>query len=269
MRWTTTDIARVTGGRVLGEDRAVSRLAIDSRRIVGGELFVALKAERDGHEWIGDALRAGAAAYLAERPVDGGTGVLVADTGAALRDLGRAARARLDAVVVGVTGSVGKTTTKDMARAVLETTFVTHATERSLNNEIGVPITLFEAPADAGALVVELGARSVGDIRALCEIVVPSIGVVTRGGARPHGGVRRHRRRRTGQAGAGRGAATERDGHPERRRPARRPHGGVDARPCRDLRREGRRAGRDRRRRRSRSARWCGWSCRRDPRTSA
>jgi UDP-N-acetylmuramoyl-tripeptide--D-alanyl-D-alanine ligase len=180
VRWTTTDIARATGGRVHGEDLEVSRLAIDSRRIVGGELFVALKAERDGHEWIGDALRAGAAAYLAERPVDGGTGVVVADTGAALRDLGRAARARLDPVVVGITGSVGKTTTKDMARAVLGTTFVTHATERSLNNEIGVPITLFEAPVDAGALVVELGARSVGDIRALCEIVVPAIGVVTR-----------------------------------------------------------------------------------------
>jgi UDP-N-acetylmuramoyl-tripeptide--D-alanyl-D-alanine ligase len=175
-----SEVARLTGGEQFGEHRVVSGAAVDSRTVKGGELFVPLRAARDGHAWISAALVAGAAAYLTELEPQGGTAVRVRETREALAALAVHARATTGATAIGVTGSVGKTTTKDMIGAVLGTTYVTHASARSFNNEIGVPLTLLGAPDDAEMLVLELGARAPQDIASLCELARPSVGVVTR-----------------------------------------------------------------------------------------
>lgn len=182
MHFTTQDVADAVSGELIGTDVEVSGASIDSRSVAPGQLFVPIVAERDGHDYVPAAVRAGAAAYLASRPVPGVDApvVRVADTAAALMDLGRAARRRLPERVVGVTGSVGKTSTKDLLAEVLRTTFVTAANERSFNNELGLPLTLAGAPDDAAAAVVEMGARGAGHIELLCSIASPTVGVVTR-----------------------------------------------------------------------------------------
>ena len=170
-------------GHLLGPDVAVEGVATDSRSLGAGQLFVPLTDQRDGHAFLAEAVAAGAPAYLTNGPtVPGATAIAVADTGAALAAIGRAARARLVDRVVGVTGSVGKTTVKDLVAGVLATTFRTSASPMSYNNEIGVPLTLANAADDAEAVVVEMGARGSGHIRLLCRIAEPSIGVVTRVG---------------------------------------------------------------------------------------
>jgi UDP-N-acetylmuramoyl-tripeptide--D-alanyl-D-alanine ligase len=177
-------IARATGGTLAGPDVVVSGATQDSRALRAGQLFVPIVAERDGHDFVADALAAGAPAYLSARGHLGGTAILVDDTSAALEQLGAVAREHLPSRVVGITGSVGKTSTKDLTAAVLATTFRTHASDRSFNNEIGVPLTLLEAPDDVEAIVVEMGARRVGHIAGLCRIARPTAGIVTRvGGA--------------------------------------------------------------------------------------
>jgi UDP-N-acetylmuramoyl-tripeptide--D-alanyl-D-alanine ligase len=149
--------------------------------VQGGELFVPIVAERDGHEFVGQAVAAGAAAYMSSRgDVDhDATAVLVDDTGAALLQLGRYARTRLGDRVIGITGSVGKTTVKDLTAAALRPAYVTHASVRSFNNELGVPVTLTTAPDDVEVVVVEMGARGRGHIKLLCDIARPTIGIVT------------------------------------------------------------------------------------------
>jgi len=136
-------------------------------------------AARDGHDFIAAAVDAGAAAYLTARPPVGGTAIAVPDTAAALADLGRAARDRLPDRVVGITGSSGKTSTKDLLGAVLSAQGPCAVSERSHNNELGVPLTLVNGPEDAGAAAVEMGARAPGHIRWLCAIARPTVGVVT------------------------------------------------------------------------------------------
>jgi UDP-N-acetylmuramoyl-tripeptide--D-alanyl-D-alanine ligase len=175
------------GGRLIGPDVEFDGAAIDSRRVHGGELFVPIVAERDGHDFVGAALRAGAAAYLTSRgpvpgaaaPVSGSTAIVVDDTAEALADLGRRARHRLPDRVVGVTGSSGKTSTKDLLGAVVQSQGPSAVNEKSFNNELGLPLTLVNAPPDAHAAVLEMGARGPGHIRWLCEIARPTIGVVT------------------------------------------------------------------------------------------
>jgi UDP-N-acetylmuramoyl-tripeptide--D-alanyl-D-alanine ligase len=165
----------------------LTSVAIDSRVLTPGAIFVALRAERDGHEWVEAAVRAGAGCLLvdeawvraapqAELAVPF---VAVADTREALTCIGRAARDRLNATVIGITGSVGKTSTKDLAAAALAVTRRTIASEKSFNNELGVPLTLANAPVDSQAAVVEMGARGPGHISQLCQIARPEIGVVT------------------------------------------------------------------------------------------
>jgi UDP-N-acetylmuramoyl-tripeptide--D-alanyl-D-alanine ligase len=168
-------------GRAVGPETEVEGAVIDSRRVRGGELFVPVVAGRDGHDFIDHALAAGAAAHFTAREPLGGavTSVLVEDTVAALADLARLARSRLGDQVVGVTGSSGKTSTKDLLASVLAVLGPCAANERSFNNELGVPLTLVNAPADAATVVVEMGARGAGHIRALCEIARPTVGVVT------------------------------------------------------------------------------------------
>ncbi|HEX5947227.1 MAG TPA: UDP-N-acetylmuramoyl-tripeptide--D-alanyl-D-alanine ligase [Acidimicrobiales bacterium] len=184
----TSDVAAATGGRLVGPDATVSGAAIDSRLVSGGELFVPVVAERDGHDFVPAALSAGAAAYLTARgalpDAAGATAVEVDDTSSALSALGAHGRQLLqpgvDGRVVGVTGSVGKTSVKDLLAAALSARWRTTASAGSFNNELGVPLTLLGAPGDTQALVVEMGARGAGHVAALCAVARPSVGVVTR-----------------------------------------------------------------------------------------
>jgi UDP-N-acetylmuramoyl-tripeptide--D-alanyl-D-alanine ligase len=179
----TSVIAESTGGTLVGPDVEVRGATQDSRRVRAGQLFVPVVAARDGHDFIRHARAAGAGAYLSAAGHHGGTAVLVDDTAAALERLGASARAALPDRVVGVTGSVGKTSTKDLAAAVLATTFATHASDKSFNNELGVPLTLLNAREGTEAVVVEMGARGRGHVAALCRVASPTVGIVTRVGA--------------------------------------------------------------------------------------
>lgn len=184
MRIRTSELAAAVDGQLIGPDVAFDGAAIDSRGVAPGQLFVPIVAARDGHAFVGAALGAGAVAYLASdrHVVDehGGTAVLVEDTLAALQAGGRLARTRLPDPVIGITGSVGKTSVKDLLAAVLAQHRRTAASERSFNNELGVPLTLLGAPDGTEAVVVEMGARDVGHIADLCAIAAPTVGVVTR-----------------------------------------------------------------------------------------
>ena len=183
MRWTLIDIAEAVAGTPSGpSDTAVEGFSIDSRSLERGQMFVAVRAERDGHDFLAAAASAGATAALVERPEGAPAGlptVAVADTAAALLTLGRAARRRVAGPVVGITGSVGKTSTKDMAAAALGAGLATVASPRSWNNELGVPLTLANAPDGVEAVVIEMGARGPGHIALLCRTASPHIGVVT------------------------------------------------------------------------------------------
>lgn len=184
MRISASRLATALHGTLEGPDVELGGLAIDSRVVQPGQLFAAMKGERDGHDFVPAARSAGAAAVLVERRVDergeaDGTSIVVADVATALGDLARAVRAELPDRVVGVTGSVGKTTTKDLLATVLGRRFRTAASEKSFNNELGVPLTLANAPDGVEAVVVEMGARGAGHIALLCEMASPTVGVVT------------------------------------------------------------------------------------------
>jgi UDP-N-acetylmuramoyl-tripeptide--D-alanyl-D-alanine ligase len=172
-------VADVVGGELQGPDTGVDGASIDSRTLVPGQLFVPVVAARDGHDFVAAALAGGASAYLTSREPVGGTAVRVGDTAAALWALGAHARDSLPERVVGITGSVGKTTVKDLVAGGLAAGLRTHATRASYNNELGVPLTLLDAPEGVEAVVVELGARFPGDIARLCELTRPTIGVIT------------------------------------------------------------------------------------------
>ena len=178
MRFSTFELTTQLGGELVGPDVMVDGAAIDSRTLRPGQLYVPIVAERDGHDFIGAALKAGAAAYLTMRPPVGGTAVVVPDTAAALMDLCAPARARVGGVV-GITGSVGKTTTKDLLYGCLATTYPAAASERSFNNELGLPLTLLNAPDDARWVVLEMGARGVGHVERLARVARPDVGIVT------------------------------------------------------------------------------------------
>ncbi|MCY3575966.1 MAG: UDP-N-acetylmuramoyl-tripeptide--D-alanyl-D-alanine ligase [bacterium] len=183
MRLMASEVAQVASGRLVGPDVEVSGISIDSRTVAQGELFVPVVAERDGHDFIDGALAAGAAAYLTAEVPRGDTAVVVDDTAAALAELGRYARSKFDGPVVGITGSVGKTSVKDMAAAAIGADRPTHASPMSFNNELGVPLTLANCPESAQAVVVEMGARGMGHIAWLCSLAQPTVGVVTSVGA--------------------------------------------------------------------------------------
>ncbi|WP_432486947.1 UDP-N-acetylmuramoyl-tripeptide--D-alanyl-D-alanine ligase [Kineococcus sp. SYSU DK018] len=192
---TAAEVAELAGGRlVTGAASTVvgGPVVVDSRRAAPGALFVALPGARvDGAEHAAAAVAAGAVLVLAQRAVDvpDGTAVVRVDDGvAALGRLAAGALQRLRAAgggprVVGVTGSAGKTTTKDLLAAVLAPLGPVVAPQGSFNNEIGVPLTVLRADAGTAALVVEMGARGVGHIAALCELARPATGVVLNVGA--------------------------------------------------------------------------------------
>lgn len=179
MRFLASEAAAAVGGRLDGADVRIDGASFDSRSLRPGQLFVPIVAERDGHEFVPAALEAGAAAYLTARPPVGGTAIVVPDTLRALLDLGRWARGRTPDRVVGITGSVGKTSVKDITAAVVSRRWRTAASERSFNNDQGLPVTILGAPDDVEVLVLEMGMRGFGEIARLCEVARPTIGVVT------------------------------------------------------------------------------------------
>jgi UDP-N-acetylmuramoyl-tripeptide--D-alanyl-D-alanine ligase len=180
VRFTAADAAAAAGGRLVGPDVVLDGAGFDTRSLREGQLFVALRAERDGHRFIGAAIAAGAPAYFTDGPIEAsGTAVLVADTAAALLDLASWARHRLPDRVIAITGSVGKTSVKDLTAAVVSRRWATTANERSFNNEQGLPVTILGAPDDAQALVLEMGMRGLGEIARLCAVGRPTVGIVT------------------------------------------------------------------------------------------
>ena len=179
MEFTTSQIAHVTSGELKGEEKVIQAATQDSRKVTPGCLFIPLISERDGHTYIDEALSLGAAAYLTEQEPKEGTSIRVENTATALTQLGKSARFSSHVPVVGITGSVGKTSVKDMTNAVLSQQGEVHASLNSYNNEIGVPLTLLNAPEKSSFLVVEMGARKEGDIEDLSKIVYPDIGVIT------------------------------------------------------------------------------------------
>jgi UDP-N-acetylmuramoyl-tripeptide--D-alanyl-D-alanine ligase len=184
MRLMAADVAKATNGTLIGQNAHLSGVSFDSRNVHPGQLFVPIVAERDGHEFVEAALAAGAGAYLTTGKTFGRTAITVPDTLAALLQLGAWGRNKLDAQlsnrVIGITGSVGKTSTKDFIAAALGSSLRVAANERSFNNDQGLPVTILNAADDVEALVLEMGMRGFGEIARLCTVARPNIGVVTR-----------------------------------------------------------------------------------------
>ena len=180
--WTAQDAAVATGGKAHG-DWVANGVSIDTRTIQAGDLFVALKDVRDGHDFVAMALDKGAAAALVTHRPDGVADdaplLVVDDVLTALEAMGRAARARTDAKVIGVTGSVGKTSTKEMLRTVLTPQGKTHVAEASYNNHWGVPLTLARMPVDTDYAVIEIGMSNPGEIAPLAQMAQPHVVMIT------------------------------------------------------------------------------------------
>jgi len=161
----------------------ITGFSIDSRSIAPGDVFVALKDARDGHEFVPAAFKAGAAAAIVSRGYHAGSlrGALlrVDDPLRALEAVGRAARVRTNAKIVAVTGSVGKTGTKEMLRLCLGLAGPTHAAEKSYNNHWGVPLTLARMPADSAFAILEIGMNHAGEITPLAQMARPHVAVIT------------------------------------------------------------------------------------------
>lgn len=182
IRLSLREIADATGGTLRGEDLVVDEVTTDSRSVpAGSPLFVALRGEtHDGHDHVAGASSAGAVACLVEREVDGEVpAVVVDDTWQGIQDLARLVRERVDPTVVAITGSVGKTTTKDLVAAACLSGLRTVAAQGSYNNEVGVPLTCLACTDDTQVLVVEVGSRGVGHIADLMPVVQPDVTVVT------------------------------------------------------------------------------------------
>jgi UDP-N-acetylmuramoyl-tripeptide--D-alanyl-D-alanine ligase len=179
--WTAAEIAAATGGRASG-DWTVAGVSIDSRTVRPGELFIALRGpNHDGHDFVPDALAHGAAAMV-DRALPHPSGaplVVVEDTLVALTALGRAARARSTARIAALTGSVGKTGSKEALRLALSAQAATHASAASHNNHWGVPLSLARAPGAAVYAVYELGMNAPGEIAALARLVRPQVAMIT------------------------------------------------------------------------------------------
>ncbi len=180
--WTSADAIAATGGRC-AVDWTATGVSIDTRTLEPGDLFVALKDIRDGHDFVAQALEKGAAAALVsykpkDIPVDAPL-LIVDDVLQGLADLGAAARARSNAKIAAITGSVGKTSTKEMLRAVLSRQGKCHAAEASYNNHWGVPLTLARMPADTDYAIVEIGMSNPGEIAPLSKLARPHVAMVT------------------------------------------------------------------------------------------
>ncbi len=181
-RITLKQAAQWCGGSVAPEFEAVtfSGANFDTRRLAAGELFVAIVGERDGHDFVPAAMEKGAAAVLASRPLAQTIpAIYVEDTVTALQAVAREWRESLSFRSVGITGSVGKTTTKEMTAAVLETTYRTCYTAENFNNGLGLPVTVLGIPEDCQAAVLEMGMNHFGEISLLTAIAQPELAVIT------------------------------------------------------------------------------------------
>ena len=175
--WTADALLAATGG-VMATPFEVTGISIDTRSLQPGDLFVALQGETDGHVHVAEALRRGAAGALVHQDMNGPV-LRVPDTMAALQALGRTGRARFQGRMMAVTGSVGKTTTKEMLRACLTAFGPTHAAAASYNNHWGVPLTLARLPADATFCVAEIGMNHPGEVLPLAQMVAPHVAIIT------------------------------------------------------------------------------------------
>lgn len=193
MRLSIAELVEYTGGTLVvpaAEEVRATGITWDSREVKPGDAYVALPGQRvDGHDFALAAGQAGAACILASHDLDeavnaqlaklGCAVVQVEDTAQAFVDLAHAWRGYLEGVVIGITGSSGKTTTKNLVRDVLAASMQVAATKANQNNELGVPRTVLDAPEDADAIVVEMGMRGEGQIAALCDFVRPDMGLIT------------------------------------------------------------------------------------------
>jgi len=185
LRLSVSEVQEATGGRLKSGDNhtVVEGVAVDSRRVRPGQLFVALKGEKfDGHDYAAEAVAAGAAAVVVEREVDVGPGVPVVQvdsTTDALMDLAAYHRSRFNPTVIAVTGSIGKTTTKDMVASILSQHYRTLKNRGNYNTEIGLPLTMFDLDESHEMAVLEMGMRGPAQIAALARVARPSIGIVT------------------------------------------------------------------------------------------
>lgn len=178
--WTAAEVAAAAGGVLHGDDRPIMGVTYNSREIAPGDLFLALKGVRDGHEFAADAFAAGAAAALVEHPVEAGLCIVVRDTLHGLEALGAAARNRAPHVKRGaVTGSVGKTSVTQAIKAALDLAGPAHASIKSYNNHIGVPLTLARMPVETRRAVFEIGMNAPGEIAPLSRLVAPHAACVT------------------------------------------------------------------------------------------
>ena len=183
MLWSREALVAATKGNAVGEWDSISGVSIDTRTIRPGDLFVALKDQRDGHDFVAAALEGGASAALVSRPeacpID--APLLIADNPLfALEQLAEASRGRANALsAIAVTGSVGKTSVKEALRAILSEQAATHASEKSYNNHWGVPLTLARMPEATRFGVFEVGMNHLGEITPLTQMVRPHVAVVT------------------------------------------------------------------------------------------
>jgi UDP-N-acetylmuramoyl-tripeptide--D-alanyl-D-alanine ligase len=185
MKRTLGDFALACGGRLEGADRSFSGVSTDTRTIGAGELFVALRGENfNGNEFVGAALAAGAAGALVDtqRP-EAITQIVVSDTQTALEKAAQRWRSTFSIPVIGVAGSNGKTTVKEMIAAILSQAGNTLATRGNLNNHIGVPLTLLRIDAANRFAVIEIGSNHAGEVAALVKIAKPTVGIITNAGA--------------------------------------------------------------------------------------
>jgi UDP-N-acetylmuramoyl-tripeptide--D-alanyl-D-alanine ligase len=186
MKRTLEEAARAVGGTLVGEDRPYGAVSTDSRTLVAGALFVALKGPKfDGGEFVAAAAQRSAVGALVEKPVPGAAiaQIVVSDTLDALQRLSAAWRASFSIPIVGVGGSNGKTTAKEMTAAILSRRGPCMATHGNLNNHIGVPVTLMRLETSHRSAVVEMGANRIGDVAELVRLARPTVGFITNAGA--------------------------------------------------------------------------------------
>jgi len=184
--WTAAELLAATGGKIAGAvTAALSGVSIDSRSVAPGDIFVAIKGENhDGHDFVAAALKAGAGLAVVSRTTEemraaGPLLIVAEDPLRGLENMGRAARTRSHAQIIGVTGSVGKTSSKEMLREALSRSGLTHASVASFNNHWGVPLTLSRMPRQTAYGVFEIGMNHAGEITPLTRMVRPHVAVIT------------------------------------------------------------------------------------------
>lgn len=180
---TVKEAAEICDGKLIGDGKEeILSVCIDSRKAEKGSMFAALKGERvDGHDYMAKAFELGAACCIAERIPEGVSGdvILVSDVAAALKVLAENYRKRFDIPVIGIAGSVGKTTAKEMVASVLSQRYNVLKTEKNLNNELGVPLTIFRIEPEHEAAVIEMGISDFGEMTRLARMVRPTMAVYT------------------------------------------------------------------------------------------